>query len=415
MRVLYLAAGATMIAAAAQAQNSSLSPHDTGDILIHAARVIDGRGKETTNVLVTVRDGKIEKVATGAAAKSTKVTYELGDATLLPGLIDAHTHPGWYINRAGALHTGRDGDTPAQSALARAGNLYATLNAGFTTIQSLGGVEDLDLRDAVNRWQIPGPRILTSILQISNQRLSVDSLHAIVRGLKARGADVVKLFASAGLQNGGEQTFSDEQLAALCGEAKAQGLRSVVHAISAGSVRAATLAGCTEIEHGTFATDAELQLMAEHGTIFDPQVCLVFQNYLDHRDVYGKSGYTDETFASFEKALPTAVAMFQRALVTPKLKLIFGTDAVALAHGRNAEELLCRVKAGQKPMEALTTATSATAKAIGLGDSLGVVAPGFIADLIAVRGDPGHDIAAIKNTVFVMRGGVVFVGGPARR
>src|SRR5262249_23951250 len=141
---------------------------------------------------------------------------------------------------------------------ARAGNLYATLMAGFTTIQSVGGPEDLDLRDAVARWQIPGPRILTSITQLSNTRPSPDSLRALVRSLKDRGADVIKLFASAG----GAQTLSDEQLAAICGEAKAQGLRSVVHAISAGSVRAATLAGCTEIEHGTFATQAELTLMA---------------------------------------------------------------------------------------------------------------------------------------------------------
>jgi imidazolonepropionase-like amidohydrolase len=131
--------------------------------------------------------------------------------------------------------------------------------------------------------------------------------------------------------------------------------------------------------------------------------------------VYAKSGYTDETFASLGNAIPAAVAMFKRALVTPNLQIIFGTDAVALAHGRNADELVCRVNAGQKPMDAITTATSETAKALGLGDSLGVVAPGFSADLIAVRGDPGRDIAAIRNTVFVMRGGVVFVGGPARR
>ena len=240
------------------------------------------------------------------------------------------------------------------------GNLWATLMAGFTTIQSLGGPEDLDLRDAVNRWQMPGPRILTSIAQISNVRPTPDSLRAIVRNLKAHGADVIKLFASAGLQNGGDQTLSDEQLAAICGEAKSLGLRSVVHAISAGSVRAATLAGCTEIEHGTFATDAELKLMAEQGTIFDPQVCFVFQNYVDHREVYGKSGYTEETFKSFIDALPHASAMFKRAIATPRLQVIFGTDAVALAHGRNADELLCRVKAGQKPMDAITSATSLT-------------------------------------------------------
>jgi imidazolonepropionase-like amidohydrolase len=147
------------------------------------------------------------------------------------------------------LHNGRNGDTPVQSAIARTGNLYATLMAGFTTIQSLGGPEDVDLRDAVNRWQIPGPRILTSISQINNRNLSPDSLRGLVRTLKAQGADVIKLFASAGLGAGGQQTLSDEQLAALCGEAKAVGLRSVVHAISAGSVRAATLAPTLSAAH----------------------------------------------------------------------------------------------------------------------------------------------------------------------
>ena len=218
----------------------------------------------------------------------------------------------------------------------------------------------------------------------------------------------IKLFASAGLQGGGNQTLSDEQIGAICGEAKAQGLRSVVHAISAGSVRAATLAGCTEIEHGTYATDAELKLMAEHGTIFDPQVCLVFQNYVDHREVYGKSGYTEQTFQSFIDALPQASAMFKRAIATPGLTVIFGTDAVALAHGRNADELLCRVKAGQSPMDVITSATSLAAKALGLGDRVGLIAPGYDADIIATKGDPSKDIAATRDVVFVMRGGAVF-------
>lgn len=392
------------------AQTSPLPQPSPESVTIHAARAIDGLGHEMTNAFIVVRDGRIEAVSAGPPTK--RATYELGDVTLLPGLIDAHVHPGWYINREGALHSGRDGDTPAQSALARAGNLYATLMAGFTTIQSVGGVEDLDLRDAVARWQIPGPRILTSITQLSDRRPSPDSLRAIVRSLKARGADVIKLFASAGLGAGGNQTLSDEQLAAICGESKAQGLRSVVHAISAGSVRAATLAGCTEIEHGTFATQAELDLMAQHGTIFDPQACLVFQNYIDHRDVYARSGFTDTAFAALANAIPTATAMFRKAIATPGLKLIFGTDAVALAHGRNADELLCRVKAGQQPMDAITSATSAAAAALGLGDRIGRLARGYDADLIAVRGDPAKDIAALTKVSFVMRGGVVFKGAP---
>lgn len=395
-------------AAALGAQNSPLAPRDTGPVTIHAARALDGRGGELRDVLVTVRGGRIVSVRPNAGRGAAAATYELGSATLMPGLIDAHVHPGWYIDRAGANHTPRDGDTPAQSALARAGNLYATLMAGFTTIQSVGGPEDLDLRDAVDRWQIPGPRILTSITQITDSSLTPDSLRGVVRALKARGADLIKLFASSGLGSGGQRTFSDAQLAAICGEAKAQGLRSVVHAISAASVRAATLAGCTEIEHGTFATDAELRLMAEHGTIFDPQVCLVFQNYLDHRDVWARSGFSDAAFTALANAIPTATAMFKRAIATPNLRVIFGTDAVSLAHGRNADELVCRVRAGQRPIDAITTAESRTADALGLGGRLGVLAPGYDADLIAVSGDPTHDIAAIRNVKFVMRGGVVF-------
>ncbi|MGH7616058.1 MAG: amidohydrolase family protein, partial [Gemmatimonadaceae bacterium] len=126
------------------------------------------------------------------------------------------------------------------------------------------------------------------------------------------------------------------------------------------------------------------------------------------REVYGKSGYTEQTFQSFIDALPQARAMFKRALATPGLTIIFGTDAVALAHGRNAEELECRVNAGESPMDAITSATSRAAAALRLGDHLGVIAPGFDADIIATKGDPSKDIAATKDVVFVMRGGVVF-------
>ena len=370
--------------------------------VIHAATVLDGRGGSTRNAYVVVRDGKIERVATTAVSIPGATTIELGSATLLPGLIDGHTHPGWYVDRQGKRNSQRSGDTPAQAALARAGNLYATLMAGVTTIQSIGGPEDVDLRDATARDVIPGPRILTAIVPLNSPQPTVDSLRTLVRSLKAQGADVVKLFASAGLGGGGGQTMSDEQLAAICGEATAQGLRSVVHAISAQSVRAATLAGCTQIEHGTFATDAELKLMAEHGTIFDPQVCLVFQNYIDHPDAYS---FTDSTLAPVKAALPAAAAMFARAIKTPGLKVVFGTDAVALAHGRNVEELLCRVRAGQSPSDAIVSATSGGAAALGLGSSIGVVAAGFDADLIAVTGDPSRDISALQHVVFVMRAG----------
>ncbi|WP_310571854.1 amidohydrolase family protein [Gemmatimonas sp.] len=371
--------------------------------VIHAGTMLDGRGGRLNNVWVVVRGRRIERVSTRPVTLSGATRIELGAATLLPGLIDAHTHPGWYVDKQGKRNSPRSGDTPTEAALARAGNLYATLMAGFTTIQSIGGPEDSELRDAISRGRIPGPRLLTSLAPINSTRPSPDSMRVLVRGLKAQGADLIKLFASSGLGAGGAQTLSNEQIAAICGEAKSLGLRTLVHAISAASVRAAVLGGCTQIEHGIFVTDAELTLMAEHGTIFDPQLCLVFQNYIDHPDAYS---FTDSTLAPLKAAIPTASAMYTRALRVPKLKIVFGTDAVALAHGRNADELLCRVKSGQSPMAAIISATSVGAEALGLGDRIGSIVPGYEADLIAVDGDPSRDIGATRRVTFVMVGGV---------
>jgi imidazolonepropionase-like amidohydrolase len=386
------------------------APRDTAStVTIHAAKLLDGRGGSMRNALVTVRGTKIERVQSLGARRAPAATYELGTLTLLPGLIDLHVHPGWYVSSKGALHRPDDGETAEQAALARGGNLYATLMAGVTTAQSVGGPEDADLRDAVARNMIVGPRLLTSLQPIADPRPSPDSMRQIVRERKAQGADVIKLFASAGLGAGGEQTLSDAQLEAICGEAKAQGLRTVVHAISAKSVRAATLAGCTQIEHGMMATDAEFKLMAEHGTFFDPQVCLVMQNYLDNREVYTKSGFTPQAFDALANAMKTTPTMFARAIATPKLQVVFGTDAVALADGHNADELYCRVqKGGQKPADAIVSATSLSAHALGLGDRIGAVAPGLDADLIAVDGDPSRDIKALDQVMFVMRQGRVY-------
>jgi imidazolonepropionase-like amidohydrolase len=381
-------------------------------VVIRAARMLDGRGRVIPNATVVVQGGRITRAGTAAGGVPT---YDLSRYTLLPGLIDGHDHVGWHFNAAGRFHTNGDGETAGDETLAGAGNAYATLMAGWTTIASPGSASDAALRDAIARGVLPGPRILTSLEPLSDARLSPDSIRALVRRRKAEGADFIKIFASASIRDGGRQTWSDEQLAAGCGEASSLGLRTMVHAHSAEAMRAATLAGCTQVEHGVFATQAVLDLMAQRGTFFDPQCGLVFHNYLDNRARYdGIGNYNAVGFASMEKALPVAANVVHMASRTRGLHLVFGTDAVAGAHGRNAEELICRVReGGQPPMDAIVSATSLNAQAIGLGNEIGAIAPGMQADLIAVDGDPTHDITALSRVVFVMKGGRVY-RSPAR-
>ena len=377
-------------------------------VTIRAARVLDGKGGSLANAVVTVQGGRIVRVEPGAAPR--RVSYDLGGWTLLPGLIEAHDHMAWHFNSAGRLHTGNDGETAAQAALAMVANARATLQAGFTTVQELGNAEDKELRDAIALGRLSGPRMLTSLDPISDTRLTVEQLRQTVRDRKAAGADVIKIFASRSIRDGGAQTLSDEQLAALCGEARAVGLRSVVHAHSAESMRAVALAGCSQIEHGVFATVEVLQLLAQRGVYFDPQCALVFRNYLyDNRTRFeGIGNYNAEGFAAMEQAIPLARAAFKLAIATPGLKVVFGTDAVAGSHGRNAEDLVCRVQeGGQRAMDAIVSATSLNAQALGLGDRIGAVARGLDADLVAVDGNPAADITALRRVRFVMKGGSV--------
>ena len=199
----------------------------------------------------------------------------------MPGLIDGHSHLTGSFNRQGRYHTARDGDTPIQSILAAAANGAATLMAGFTTIQSPGSPEDKDLREWVETQGLPGPRIVTSLTAL--QRGSPDTLRALVRDRKAQGADLIKLFASASIREGGAQTLTDEQIAAVCGEARRLGLRTLVHAHSASSVKASAKGGCTEMTHGMFVDQEALDIMAARGAYFQPQCALVLTNYLDNR------------------------------------------------------------------------------------------------------------------------------------
>ena len=382
--------------------SSIIAQSDPG-MTIRARQVIDGRGGVTNNATVSIKNGKIVSVGSSSAA----ATVDLGNLTLLPGFIDTHVHIGWHFDDKGRYHAGPE---PAeQAALYGAENAYVTLMAGFTTVQSVGAMSDKPLRDAINRGVLPGPRILSSLGQISNQKWTTDQIREQIRKLKGEGADLVKIFASASIRDGGTPTLSQEQVDAACGEARAQGLRTLVHAHSPESMLRAARAKCTQVEHGGLANAEALKALADGGIYFDPNIGLVTQNYLENKARFlGIGNYTEEGFASMEKALGLRGPMFTTALKTPGLKIVMGTDAVAGAHGQNAREPIERVKTGQKPMDAIVGMTSLAAQSMNLDKELGAIAAGLNADLVAIEGDPLQDITALLRVRFVMRNGKVY-------
>ena len=387
-------------------RTSSQSPALSKHIVIAVTTILDGKGHVLHDTRIVIEGSKILAIDPTAAP----VDYDLRGLTVLPGWIDAHAHITWNFGKDGK-NAGMSGTTQ-EDAYQSASNAWLTLMAGFTTIQSPGAANDIPLRDAIAKGLLPGPRILTAVEPLFGQGEksgTSEEIRAFVRKQKAAGADVIKIFASQSIRQGGAMTLSQDQLNAACDEAKREGLRTIVHAYK-DAVRVATMAGCTEIEHGTLATDDDLKLMAEKGTYLDPQAGLIIENYLLHKDQYiGTPGYTAEGFAAMEKILPMNHELVQHAVKTPGLKIVFGTDSVAGAHGRNAEEFIDRVRdGGQDPMQAMVSANSLGAEALGLSAEIGSIAPGLQADIIALDGDPLKDITATRRVVFVMKSGIVY-------
>ena len=404
---LALGSGVVILGIAAMAVvagHPQTTPAQGDTITLRAARVLNGKGGSRTNAVVEIRGSKIVAID----ARRGAVTRDLGDVTLMPGMIDVHVHVDWHFQPNG-LYGRRDGqpqETPEQIEAAVQANLDAMLDAGFTTVQSLGAASDKGRRDAINAGTKRGPRILTSLGQINPRAADTpDQLRQRVKTLKENGADVIKLFASGSIRDGGKMSATQEQIDAVCGEARAQGLRSVVHAHDPASVIASVKGGCSQIEHGAYADDAAFKAMKDANAFFDPNIGLVLQNYIENKAKYmGSGNYNEEGFAFMEKAVPTLAVGFKRAL-SFGLRMPMGTDAVAGAHGQNARESIARVKAGQSPADAIIGATSLAAESLGLGATIGTLAAGYEADLVAVGGDPTKDITKLRDVRFVMKAG----------
>ncbi len=375
-----------------------------GPVVIKADMVLDGKGATLANTSIVVQGSRIVRLDPNGQG----TTYDLRGLTVMPGWIDTHAHIVQHFDRKTGKTPRRGDETPQQSALYAAENAYMTLLGGFTTIQSPGAELDKDLRDWIADGHVPGPRILTSLRAITDQTGTPDQIRAFVKQAVADGADVVKLFATSSIREGGGQTMSDAQIQAACSEAHTAGKRAMVHAQGPEGAKAAILAGCNSIEHGNRLTDEVLDLMAQRHVYFDPNFGLLLHNYLENRDRFIGGNFNDVGFTFMEKGIPIGIDTFKRAL-TRNIPIVFGTDAVAGANGRNYEEFVYRVRdGGQKPMAAIVAATSTAAQSLNLGTTIGTIAPGFEADIIAVDGNPLQDITAVRRVVFVMKGGKVY-------
>ena len=389
---------------------NSSQPQSPKRTVIAVSTLLDGRGRVLHDTRIVIEGSKIVAIDPKAEPlDADSLKYDLRGLTVLPGWIDAHVHIAWIFGPDGK-NAGQNGTTP-EAAYATASNAWATLMAGFTTVQSIGVPADLALRDAIAKGTLPGPRLLTSAEPIMGKGAETgtpDEIRAFVRKQKEAGADLIKIYASGGMSRG-TMTMSQEQLNAACDEAKKQGLRSLVHSYR-DAVHAATLAGCTEIEHGLGATDDDLKRMADRGIYLDPQAGLLLENYIHYKDQFLAPPYfPEEAFESMKALIPATQDFLKRAARIPGLKIVYGTDAVAGMHGRNADDLIHRVRdCGIDPMTASVSASSLNAEAMGMAGHIGAIAPGLEADIIALDGDPLKDITAVRRVAFVMKGGVIY-------
>ena len=424
-----LLAAATIFAlpAPATAQEDA-APDDV--ILIRAARLIDGMGTVTEPGAVVVEGDRIVAVGGEELAGRGDVVVDLGDATLLPGLIDLHTH---LTDRVGThweevLTT----TTPAQAALWGAANALTTLRAGFTTVRDMGPTwpyTDVDLRDIIDEGVIPGPRmqvagnyvsstggagdarqfsIYVDVPVVRNLADGVDAVRAAVRTNHKNGADFTKILAtgavlSQGLSPGAQQ-YSDEEIAVAVEETNRWGRFTAAHAHGTEGIKAAIRAGVRTIDHGSMLDDEAIAMLqrSDH-TFFVPTL---YVGVIVPRDG-AALGIPEPLIRRSTEMMRYRNATFRRAL-DAGLTIGFGTDAGVFEHGHNAREFQIRVEIGESEMDAITSATSVSAMIMGWEDEVGSLEPGKYADVIAVHGNPLDDITVLERVVWVMKGGEVY-------
>jgi len=403
-------------------------------VVLKAARLFDAKaGKLVTPGLVVVVEGKISAVGPRATVPAGAQVIELGDATLLPGFIDAHTHitgePGedWRQDVIDDMQR-----TIAEQTLDALPLARATLMAGFTTVRNLGAQDfvDVGLRNGIRRGLAPGPRILAATSGLGTTGGHCDSGNAWRKGLLAQqsgagvadgpdalrakvrdnikyGADVIKVCATGGVLSLNADVDSPQltqaELDAIVDEAHSRKRKVAAHAHGAEGAKRAIRAGVDSVEHGSFLDDEALDLMKKKGTFYVPTAMALH----GVRERFEKGLLAPPQVPKFHAAYAAAKQTLSKA-VSRGVRVAFGTDAGVFSHGRNAGEFALLVEAGMTPANALRAATTVNAELLGVSDRLGSLEAGLLADVIAVPGDPLQDIRRTEQVFFVMKEGVVY-------
>lgn len=412
-----------------------LANAQTAPIVLRAARMFDGKGDRMVSPgVVVVLGDKIRGVGAQAEIPAGARLIDLGDATLLPGFMDAHTHITMpHINdyRDGIVYGLRT--SAVEQALDATVTLRRTLEAGFTTIRDLGSSERIDiaLRNAIRNGNIPGPRILAATKSIGTTgghcdpyagfafgvfpestvkdgvASGPDQMREAVRFNVKYGADVIKVCATGGVLSLADKVDSPQltqgELDALVDEAHALGRKTAAHAHGAEGAKRAIRAGIDSIEHGSFLDDEALDLMKQRGTYLIPTLMAL----VGVKEGLERGAYPPEVAVKARAAAASLDGTVRKA-IAKGIKIGVGTDAAVYEHGRNAGEFTELVRLGMRPVDALKAGTSIDAQLLGVDANTGSLESGKLADVVAVPGNPLEDIGVVRNVVFVMKEGVIY-------
>jgi imidazolonepropionase-like amidohydrolase len=394
-------------------------------VAIRAGHLLDVRtGKTLAKQIIVIQGDKIASVGGDAQIPEGAQVVDLSNATVLPGLIDAHTHVTMPTN----FGYSRLATSVPREALIGARNARVTLEAGFTTLRNVGasGFTDVALRDAINAGDVPGPRMLVSGPALSitgghcDNNLLPFEYHAqsggVADGIEAvqhkvrenikYGADLIKVCATGGVLSHGDNPqasqYTLEEMKAIVADAHRLGRKVAAHAHGAQGIRWASEAGVDSIEHGSYIDDAAIAEMKKNGTYLVPTLYLG-DWFLENAE---RTGATAELIAKAREVMPAARKNVARAFAAG-VKVGFGTDAAVYPHGLNAHEFAVMVKLGLTPLQAIQAATVNDADLLGWTDKVGTIEAGKWADIVAVDGDPLADVTTLERVKFVMKGGEV--------